>query len=82
MLIKIHNAETGQVTEREMDAEELKQLAADKALADAIKATEAQAEADKVAAQAKLIALGLTEADLIVMGLMSKPILNDTKEGN
>lgn len=33
-----------------------------------------QAEADKAAAQAKLVALGLTEADLIAMGLMPKPV--------
>ena len=34
---------------------------------------DAKAAADKAAATAKLLALGLTEADLIVMGLMPKP---------
>ena len=39
------------------------------------KAAESEkAEADKAAAQAKLVALGLTEADLIAMGLMPKPV--------
>ena len=33
-----------------------------------------KAEADKAAANAKLVALGLTEADLIAMGLMPKPV--------
>jgi hypothetical protein len=33
-----------------------------------------KAEADKAAANAKLLALGLTEADLIAMGLIPKPI--------
>lgn len=45
-LIKIHNAETGEVIEREMNAQELKQFekdgkaAIDKAAADAAKAAE------------------------------------------
>lgn len=45
-LIKIHNAETGEVIEREMNAQELKQFekdgkaAIDKAAADATKAAE------------------------------------------
>jgi hypothetical protein len=48
---------------------------ADDLLAEQAKAeAEANAEADKLAAQAKLLALGLTEADLIAMGLMPKPI--------
>lgn len=35
---------------------------------------DAAEQAVKEAAQAKLIALGLTEADLIAMGLMPKPV--------
>jgi hypothetical protein len=35
---------------------------------------DAQAATEQEAAQAKLIALGLTEADLIAMGLMPKPV--------
>ncbi len=34
----------------------------------------AEAEEAKTSAQAKLVALGLTEADLIAMGLMPKPV--------
>ena len=56
--IKIHNAETGEVTERDMTAEELAQWEADKAEAEA----QAQAEAAKAAQkQALLNRLGITE---------------------
>jgi len=56
--IKIHNAETGEVTERDMTAEELAQWEADKAEAEA----QAQAEATKAAQkQALLNRLGITE---------------------
>jgi len=53
-IVKIHNAETGEIIEREMNAQELKQFekdgkaANDKAAADAAKA------ADKAALLAKL----------------------------
>jgi hypothetical protein len=53
-IVKIHNAETGEIIEREMNAQELKQFekdgkaANDKAAADATKA------ADKAALLAKL----------------------------
>ena len=53
-MIKIHNVETGEVIEREMNADELKQLAADKVMGDAFKATLAKTEADKAALLAKL----------------------------
>jgi hypothetical protein len=33
-----------------------------------------KAETEKAAANAKLVALGLTEADLIALGLMPKPV--------
>ena len=64
-MIKIHNVETGEIIERDMNAEELKQIAADKAEGDAIKAAEAQATADKAALLTKL---GITadEAKLLL----------------
>jgi hypothetical protein len=63
--IKIHNVETGEVIERDMNATELAQWAADKAEGDAIKAAKAKAEADKAALLAKL---GITadEAKLLL----------------
>jgi hypothetical protein len=74
---RIINVETGEVIERELNAEELAQQEIDEAeylegkqflIAEA----EAKAEA-KEAAQAKLEALGLTAEDLIALGLI-KPI--------
>jgi hypothetical protein len=57
-MIKIHNVETGEVIEREMNADELAQLAADQ--------IKAQAEADAVLAKATekaalLAKLGITD---------------------
>jgi len=70
--IKIHNAETNEVIEREMNAEELAQMEADALVAqnEAIAKSDAkaQAEAKRVAALAKLEALGLSEADLKALG--------------
>lgn len=59
-IIKIHNAETGQIIEREMNSEELVQWEADqaKAAAELIAKTEA-AEAR----QALLLKLGITEEE-------------------
>lgn len=58
--IKIHNVETGEVIQRDMNAEELAQLEADKATAQA----EAQAKAEAAAAKAALLAkLGITEEE-------------------
>jgi thioesterase domain-containing protein len=65
LMIKIHNTETGEVIEREMNAEELAQVKADElALAAKIELA-AQAEADKAALLAKL---GITadEAKLLL----------------
>jgi hypothetical protein len=69
----IVNCETGEVIERELNAEELAQqeideanIAAAKAIADAEAETKAQA---KAAAEAKLAALGLTTDDLWALGL-------------
>ena len=69
----IVNCETGEVVERELNAEELAQqqideanIAAAKAIADAKAEAEAQA---KAAAESKLAALGLTTNDLRALGL-------------
>jgi len=68
-IIVIHNAKTGEIIEREMNAQELAQLEADKAKA-AIKAQElAEAEAKRLSALAKLEALGLDADDLKALGL-------------
>ena len=60
MTIKIHNAETGEIIEREMNADELKQWNKDKANSDAELAKTAKAETDKAALLAKL---GITAAE-------------------
>jgi len=64
-MIKLHNAETDEVIEREMNAEELAQLAIDKANRVARLAAEAKAVTDKAALLAKL---GITadEAKLLL----------------
>lgn len=67
MQIKIHNVETGEVIEREMNADELAQREADKAQSEA----EAAAKAEAEAARAELLArLGITadEAKLLLGG--------------
>jgi len=59
-LVKIHNVETGEIIEREMNAEELAQWEADKAKAEA----DAQAKAEAAAAKAALLEkLGITEEE-------------------
>ena len=59
-MVKIHNAETGEVIEREMNAEELAQLAIDEANSNA----EKQAEAAKAHERAALLErLGITEEE-------------------
>lgn len=68
-MIKIHNATTGEIVEREMNAEELAQLAIDKATGAAMKAEQEKAEADKASAETKLAALGLITDDLKALGL-------------
>jgi hypothetical protein len=65
-LIKIHNAETGEVIEREMTDAEFK------AWDDGNKAKAAKDAAEiakRTAAEAKLAALGLTADDLKALGL-------------
>jgi hypothetical protein len=68
-LIKMHNLETDEIIEREMNAEEFAQFTIDKAKSDADKETEAAKEAAKVSAASKLSALGLTVDDLKALGL-------------
>ena len=69
----IVNCETGEVTKRELNAEELAQQEIDYAKYLAAKAiTDAEAEAKaqaKAAAEGKLAALGLTTDDLRAIGL-------------
>ena len=58
--IRIHNTETDEVIEREMNAEELAQLEADKVSAAAEKQAKQEAEAQR---QALLERLGITEEE-------------------
>lgn len=63
-IITVHNVETGEVEVREMNTNELAQLAADKVAGDVIKA----AEADKEAAKAELLAkLGITAEEAALL---------------
>ena len=59
-IIKIHNAETGEVVEREMNEEELAQQALDSA---AYKAKESEAAAKEAQRQTLLAKLGITEEE-------------------
>jgi hypothetical protein len=65
----VHNSETGQVEEREMTAEEFNLYQDTVDDAQLVIAAEKTQEQQKEAAVAKLIALGLTEADLRALGL-------------
>ena len=69
MIKLIHNVETGEIVEREMNAEELAQWETDKAKAKAEAQVKAEAVAKRAAALAKLEALGLDEDDLKALGL-------------
>ena len=60
-MVKIHNAETNEVIEREMNDDEFTQYEADKAAHLAATEAKAKAEADKAAL---LNRLGLTEDEL------------------
>ena len=68
-IIRIHNIQTDEVIDREMTDAEFDQYQLDKEKAKEV----AKAEADKViakaAAEAKLVALGLTSDDLKALGL-------------
>lgn len=67
--IKIVNVQTGEEIVREMNDEEFANYQSDVARGKAKEEAQAQAEADKVAAQAKLAGLGLTTDDLKALGL-------------
>lgn len=67
--ILIHNAETNEVIQREMNAEELAQLEIDEQDEKERKEAEAAKVAKKAAAEAKLAALGLEPDDLRALGL-------------
>jgi hypothetical protein len=65
-MIRIHNADTGEVIDREMTDDEVAQYEAHNAT---LAELQNQAEAAKTAAETKLTALGLTIADLKALGL-------------
>lgn len=68
-MIRIHNTETNEIIDREMNDVEFAQYEADKA-EQAAKQTEAELKAQaKAAAEGKLTALGLTIDDLRALGL-------------
>jgi hypothetical protein len=68
-IIKIHNAETGEVVEREMNDEELEKLDRVQEESEARLKAQTEAAAKKAAAEAKLAALGLNADDLKALGL-------------
>ena len=68
-MIRIHDMATDAVIDREMTDAEFAQYEADEATQAAQAAAQAQADATKAAAQAKLAALGLTTDDLKALGL-------------
>ena len=65
----IHNAVTGEVTERPYTAAEIAEVEAEQVEAEKRLEAMNKADADKEAAQAKLAALGLTADDLKALGL-------------
>jgi len=65
-MTRIHNADTGEIIDREMTEIELAQYNAHNA---ALEELDKQAEAAKALAQSKLEALGLTADDLKALGL-------------
>ena len=66
---KIIDLATGEETLREYTAAEIKAVEAEQAKAQALADEQAQGEATKAAAHAKLAALGLTTDDLKALGL-------------
>jgi hypothetical protein len=68
-MITIHNLTTGEIENREMNEQELKQLAIDEQEYAAFKAHQETIKTAKEAAEAKLAALGLTTDDLKALGL-------------
>ena len=77
--IFIINGETGETVLRDLNAQELEQQQKDQAAEQAELDKQATQNAARLAAQAKLTALGLTAADLKALGLetaLSTPIVN------
>jgi hypothetical protein len=68
-MIRIHNIDNDEIIDREMTDTEFKAYQAEQAKDLALANAQAKAEADKIAAQAKLEALGLTADDLKALGL-------------
>jgi len=68
-IIRIHNTETNEIIDREMNDLEFKQYEKDTIVRQAQRTQEEQAAANKAAAEAKLQALGLTTDDLKALGL-------------
>lgn len=68
-IIKIVNAETQEVIEREMTVDELAQWNLDKVETEARVQAQTEIMAKKSAAEAKLTALGLTIDDLKALGI-------------
>ncbi len=64
-----HNVQTGEITEREMNLEEIAAFDLGQEIEKSRKETEAQTMAAKAAAEAKFAALGLTADDLKALGL-------------
>ena len=64
-MIKLHNAETGEIIEREMNADELKQWNKDKSNAEAELADAKKVEAEKAALLVKL-GISSDEAKLLL----------------
>jgi len=68
-IIRIHNTETNEIVDREMNDLEFKQYEKDTTATEIRRAQEANVATKKVAAEAKLQALGLTADDLKALGL-------------
>ena len=69
MDVQEHNATTGEVFIRPMNEKEIEQFEKDKLEAEAALARDIEAKAAKLAAEAKLEALGITADDLKALGL-------------
>ena len=68
-MIRIHNAKTNEIIDREMSDEEIATYEADQKAEKLLQEAIAKAAAKKAAAEAKLSALGLTADDLKALGL-------------
>jgi len=68
-MIRIHDTETGQIIDREMTDDEFKIYEMEQKIEADRKAAKLKAENDKLVAQSKLEALGLTIDELKALGL-------------